>query len=146
ALAYDGVAAHRVATLTISTNRYEISANVGVHPDGVIVVARSNWEEQSGRFQCWRLTQQAQFSLLGAITMTNHTDALVLLNHLAVLHTDGGARLVNFARPEQPIRVPVNADLNCVWYDISRVSGSPETGVWLPAGERGSLLLSPPVQ
>jgi alpha-tubulin suppressor-like RCC1 family protein len=145
ALAYDGVAAHRVATLTVSTNRYEIGANVAIDPDGVIVVAWSNWEQGLGRLQCWRLTDQAQFSLLGSIALTNRTDALTLLDHLAVLHTDVGTRLVNFAQPTHPIALPVNADLNCVWYDISRVSGDAETGVWLPAGDFGSLLLSPPV-
>jgi hypothetical protein len=79
--------------------------------------------------------------LLGALDRPAHSDSLLLLEDLAVLRTETGFDLVDLAQPTAPIAFPVDANVNCLWADLIRVRGDREAGVWLPAGELGSLLL-----
>jgi len=141
-LAYDGIAAHLISTLTVSTNSNTGSAQVVVNPNGVVVVARDSWiEGHPRRLECWRLDERGQLGLLGALDRPTHSDSLLLLADLAVLRTETGFELVDLAQPTAPIALPVNANLNCLWADLWRVRGDREAGVWVPAGELGSLLL-----
>jgi hypothetical protein len=67
--------------------------------------------------------------------------SLTLLDELAVARTDTSLELIDFANPANPAGLPIDADLACISFDSSRVSGSIATGVWLPAGDLGSIRL-----
>ncbi|PYI85484.1 MAG: hypothetical protein DME26_10895, partial [Verrucomicrobia bacterium] len=142
ALAYDGLAAYFVSTLTLSTNSNEDSALVAVNPNGVVVAARDSWTVgHPRRIECWRLDERGQFVLLGALDRATHSNSLLLLNDLATLRTETGFDLVDLARPTAPAALPVSENVSCLWADLGRVRGGREMGLWLPAGELGTLLL-----
>ena len=142
ALAYDGVAAHLVTTLTVSTNSNEDSALVAVNTNGVVLVARDSWiAGHLRRLECWRLDEHGQLGLLGALDRSTHGDSLLLLGDLVVLRTETSFELVDLSQPTAPVTLPMSENLRCLWADLSCVRGDRESGVWLPAGELGSLLL-----
>jgi alpha-tubulin suppressor-like RCC1 family protein len=141
-LAYDGIVAHLVDTVSLSTNSAIDTANVAVHLDGVVVVASDSWTSgRPRRLDCWQLDAQGRFGLLGLLDRRAHSDALLLLGDLAVLSTEAGFEIVDFALPTSAVALPVNESAGDIPTEINRVSGNRHTGVWLPVGEQGAIPL-----
>jgi hypothetical protein len=141
-LAYDGVAAYLVRTLTLSTNSYEEIINAAVLPDGRVVVARDSWKPDGPRrIECWRRDETGALEPAGWLARTTPSRSLVVLDDVAILRTDAGVELVDLANPTNLALLPVSTDLACAWFDIARAAGNRESGLWLPLGESGSVVL-----
>jgi hypothetical protein len=141
-LAYDGIAAHLVNEMSLSTNSATDNANVAVHPAGVVVVSRDSWTSgRPRRLECWQLDGQGHFELLSSLDRTTHSDALRLLDDLTVLRTETGFEIVDFAQPASVVALPVNEGANAIYTEINRVSGNRSTGLWAPAAGQGAIPL-----
>jgi alpha-tubulin suppressor-like RCC1 family protein len=142
ALAYDGLAAHLVDTLALPASSQHNTPLVDVAPDGNIVAARSVGTTNTlSRIETWRLGSTGVFARLGFLERPSDFSDLRRLGTFAALRSQTGFELVDFAVPATPRLLPVSDALDCLGRDLKRLQGDRATGLWLPAGEPGSLPL-----
>jgi hypothetical protein len=134
ASAYDGVAAHLVASLALP--------DPWPHPvltlDTNIFIGRSGYSSTSTNvtaptLETWTLSDKGAWAQIGSITLDQPAYNLVERNGLLVAQENNGALdLFDDAKPESLARLGYTAPGGCFWYDLSQADGSSTRGLWVP--------------
>jgi alpha-tubulin suppressor-like RCC1 family protein len=142
ALAYDGLAAHLVDSVVLSSSSDWNAPLVAVASDGAIVTARAvGTTNTMSRIETWRLGSTGVFARLGSLERPSDFSELNRLGTLAALRSQTGFELVDITLPATLRLLPVSEALDCLGLDVNLLQGDRTTGLWLPAGELGSLPL-----
>ncbi len=134
ALAYDGVSAHYVDSLSLSS---------GAHPivlsgNKLLIGHADTTTNNLNTIESWMLGDNGKFIKLGATTLKSPADSLVLFGDLLVAHDYNGAYLLYDATDPAKPRFVATSDYNgCYWADLSKADGALNRGVWLPLGVYG---------
>jgi hypothetical protein len=139
ASAYDGVAAHLVASLALPDS--------WPHPllllDTNIFIGRPGYSSTTTNvtaphLETWSLTDAGLFSLNGSISLNQPAYTLVERNGLLVTQeNDGSLELFDDTVPTALSRISYNPSACCFWSDINNADGSLQQGLWLPLSYYG---------
>ena len=138
ASAYDGVAAHLVASQALPDS--------WPHPvlvvDTNILVGHSGYSSTTTnvtahQLETWRLLDSGTFNLIGGVTLNQPANVLVERNGLLMAQeTDGSLALFDDTGPKlQPLTTQQPS--GCVWPDLNQADGGVTSGAWLPLGAYG---------
>ena len=145
ALAYDGLAAHLVDSLVLTSNRNQHLPLLAVADDGLVVTARTaGTTNLVSHLETWHLNPQGRFTRLGQHASAQIPDTLILRDQTVVLRAQNQLVALDVSQPAAPTPLPINSATECLWLDLTRLQGTRPTGLWLPAGELGSLPLLQP--
>jgi len=139
ASAYDGVAAHLVASLALP--------NAWPHPlviaDTNLFIGRPGYNSTdtnivSHRLETWTLLNSGNFSLLGSVTLGNPASALITRGRLlAAQETDNSIDLFDDATPAALLPIGSGQPPGCLWFDLNQADGTATRGLWIPFGVYG---------
>jgi hypothetical protein len=138
ASAYDGVAAHLVASQALPDSWPHpvlvVDTNIFIGHPGY---SSTTTNVTSHQLETWRLSDSGTFKVLGSVTLNQPANVLVERNGLLMtLETDGSLALFDDSGPKlQPLTTQQQS--GCVWYDLNQADGGVTTGVWLPLGAYG---------
>lgn len=141
ALAYDGVSAHFVDALALSS---------GAHPivmsgDNLLIGDADTTTNNLNTIETWILGDNAKFTKLGATTLKSPADTLVLFGDLLAVHDYTGAYLLYDAtNPVKPKFLAASDYNGCYWANLSKADGALDRGLWLPLGVYGVKMLPIP--
>jgi hypothetical protein len=134
ASAYDGVAAHLVASLPLP--------DAWPHPllvaDTNIFLGRpgynySNTNVVAHQLETWTLQSSGSFALLGKMTLPMPASALITRGSLlAAQQTDNSVALFDDSNPALLLPVGHRSASGCLWFDLNQADGAVSRGLWLP--------------
>lgn len=134
ALAYDGVSAHFVDALALSSGAHPI-----VLSGNNLLIGRADTTTNNlNTIETWVLGDNAKFVKLGATTLKSPADSLVLFGDLLAVHDYNSAYLLYDAtNPSKPKLVGGSDSNGCYWANLSKADGALNRGLWLPLGAYG---------
>jgi hypothetical protein len=145
ALAYDGVEAHLVDTVPLSVTNIITTANVVVHPVGTLIVTRDSWNSSfTNRVESWALDGDWKFRLQDSVPQSRHFYSMRMIDDILAVNTDRGIELVDLSQPDTLLSLAVSDDAACGSFNLDRLAGNREVGLWLPDAERGTYLIWSP--
>lgn len=142
ALAYDGVAAHLIDSLRLSTNWPRPVLTVDSHVLIGFPVYETSGTPAAHELQSWSLDSTGKFTLnqstelaAPASTLSIHSQLLAVFDSLASL------RLFDATSPDNLRPSTHGQPSTCYWYgyDLEKADGSLTDGLWLPLGSYGVL-------
>jgi alpha-tubulin suppressor-like RCC1 family protein len=139
-LAYDGLSAHLVDSVFLSASNAWNAPLVAVAPNGLVVTERNiGTTNELSRIETWKLGSTGTFSRLGSLDEPAVFSELKLLGDIAAFRTSNGVNLVDLAQPTTPQPMPGEDAIDCLGLGLPGLQGDRTTGLWIPAGELGSL-------
>jgi hypothetical protein len=141
ASAYDGVAAHLVASQALPDSwphpLLVVGTNIFIGHPGYSSTTTNVTEH---RLETWSLSDSGSFTLNGSIILSQPTYLLVERNALLMAQqTDGSLALFDDSSPSKLVSVGTQQPPGCLWwYDLNQADGGlGAAGVWLPLGAYG---------
>jgi hypothetical protein len=139
ASAYDGVAAHLVASLALP--------DAWPHPllvaDTNVFLGRpgynySNTNLVAHQLEAWTLQASGSFGLLGKVTLPLPASTLITRGSLlAAQETDNSVALFDDSNPAALLPVGRGTPSGCLWFDLNQADGTVARGLWIPLGVYG---------
>jgi hypothetical protein len=139
ASAYDGVAAHLVASLQLSDYWPHpvlvLGSNVliglpGYSPYPTNVV--------TSQLQTWTVSDAGSFVEAGSLTLGQPANTIIDRNGLLVCQeTDNSLDLFDDSSPADLSLLKHDQPSSCLWYDLNSADGALNRGLWLPLGAYG---------
>jgi hypothetical protein len=139
ASAYDGVAAHLVASLQLSDYWPHpvlvLGSNVliglpGYSPDPTNVV--------TSQLQTWTVSDAGSFVEAGSVTLGQPVNTIIDRNGLlGCQETDNSLVLFDDSSPADLSLLKHDQPSSCLWYDLNSADGALNRGLWLPLGAYG---------
>jgi hypothetical protein len=134
ALAYDGVSAHYVDSLALSTGAHPIV----ITGEDLLIGHADTTTNNLNTIETWILGDNAKFIKLGATTLKSPADTMVLFGDLLAVHDYTGAYLLYDATDPVKTKLLSTSDYNgCYWADLRKADGALNRGLWLPLGVYG---------
>jgi hypothetical protein len=134
ALAYDGVEAHYVDSLALSSGAHPIAMS----GNDLLIGHADATTNNLNTLETWILGDNAKFTKLGATTLKSPADSLVLFGNLLATHDYTGAYLLyDVTEPAKPKPLAASDYNGCYWADLSKADGALDRGLWLPLGVYG---------
>lgn len=134
ALAYDGVSAHYVDSMALSSGAHPIAMS----GDNLLIGNADTTTNNLNTIATWILGDNAKFTRLGATTLKSPADSLVLFGDLLAVHDYTGAYLLYDAtNPVKPKFLTSSDNNGCYWANLSKADGALNRGLWLPLGVYG---------
>jgi hypothetical protein len=140
ALAYDGIAAHLIDSIQLSTNWPRPVLTINNHVLAGFPNFQSGSATSSHELQTWSLDANGKFVLNRSVSMPGPASTMVLHQRLlAVLDTTGTLHLFDATNPENLRPLKHAQPSTCYWYsyDLEKADGSLIEGVWLPLSSYG---------
>ena len=140
ALAYDGVAAHRVDSVVLDKTWLP---SILVSEEALFVslpVNDPNGSATLGALDTWRLSHAGKFERLSRFSLPSAPRELVRRGSLLTLLDNANrATLIDATLPHTPQRIGGTAPGGCFWGEASRGDGSLDKGFWIPLADYGVL-------
>ena len=142
ACAYDGVSAYLVRSLALPA---AWPHPVRVDSNGRVFLGRVSADGRTApRIEAWSLSASGVFVQLASETLERPASVFACFGGLlAVQDTSGGLALFDVEDPARLRPCGTGDPAVGMWFDLTRVSGSLEEGVWIPLDDFG--LVSVPV-
>ena len=136
ACAYDGVSAYLVRSLTLPA---DWPHPVRVDSTGRVLLGRASADGKAEpRIEAWSLSASGSFVQQASATLERPASTIACLDGLlAVQDTGGGIALFDTDDPARLRACGAGDPAVGVWFDLTRASGSPEEGVWIPLDDFG---------
>ncbi|MBU6399191.1 MAG: beta-propeller domain-containing protein [Verrucomicrobia bacterium] len=135
ASAYDGVSAHLVDSVMLSTNWPH---PVLVLDTNLFIGSPSSATNTPDQLEVWTLPASGQFSRLGATPLKASANVLAGFGSLlAVQESDSRLELFNDSDPAALGLVGSGKPSGCLWYNLPNADGTLDQGLWLPLGDYG---------
>ncbi|HXT39578.1 MAG TPA: beta-propeller domain-containing protein [Candidatus Angelobacter sp.] len=142
ASAYDGVEAHLVDSLPLSSFWPH---PVLVKDDNVFLGHPTETNTVKNLLEAWTLPDSGKFTLLGKAELSGAVQNFVSFGDLLAAQIGNEVGLFDVANPASPAPLVTGGPPGCVWFDLSKADGAPGRGLWLPLGVYGvSMVLVPP--
>jgi hypothetical protein len=138
ASAYDGVAAHLVASLALT--------NSWPHPvlvvDTNLFIGRPGYGSTTNvladALDTWTLPDSGEFTLLGSVVLDAPANALLQRGGLlAVQETDLSIHLFDPSVPAALLPIGQGNPAPCLYFDLDQADAALDRGLWLPLGMYG---------
>lgn len=141
ASAYDGVEAHLVATLALpQTWPHPLL----IHETYALLGRPSESTDGKNVLETWSLSGAGQFIRVGATQLGSPAQTLVTRGSLLAVKGSRDVSLYSVAQPTALSLLGKQEVSGCLWFDLTRVDGSLEQGLWVPLNDFGVLKLAPP--
>lgn len=137
ALAYDGVAAHFVDSITL--------ANYWSAP--LVVAGTKVYLDQSGDdnasyyptyLETWMVTDTGKFTRLSQTKLNGPAYSLQAVNDLLIAQeSDNSIAMFDLANPEKPGLLSEAKPPTCYWIDLAHADGDKLRGLWVPMSGYG---------
>jgi hypothetical protein len=134
ASAYDGVEAHLVDSISLSS--------VWPHPvlalaDSVFVGRPAETSTARSMLEAWTLSNDGKFARLSQTELSGAAQKLVNFGGLLVAQIDNQISLFSMTSLAAPAFLGSGGPPGCVWFDLSNADGGLGRGLWLPLGVYG---------
>jgi alpha-tubulin suppressor-like RCC1 family protein len=133
ASAYDGVAAHLVDSLRLSS---QWPHPVLVHRDSIFI-GRPAEGTGTNQLQSWTLTDAGKFTQLGRQDLSTPAQGLAAWGDLLAVQTSAEVHLFNATDASKLVLIGAGGPSSCVGYNLESGYGSLNQGLWLPLGDFG---------
>ena len=138
ALAYDGVTAHLVTSLSLSNTWAPpvvvAGGNIFLGDPGYT----SGTNAVAPSLQAWTLTDEGKFERMGVVTTTAPISKMMVFpGMLAVQAWYQNTELFDTSDPSVLRRLGAGTAPSCIWYDLVKADGDSTRGLWLPVGYYG---------
>jgi hypothetical protein len=141
ASAYDGVAAHLVASMQLPTSWPRA---VRVHGGQIYLQRAADAATGGAELEAWRLRDSGAFELQGVAKLPEPLYGLEPRSDLLVGSSYNGISVIDIADPAAPRWLVSRQPEACLWLDPVRAVGSRDLGLWFPAGLHGTWHLELP--
>ena len=141
ALAYDGVSAHYVDSMSLSSGSHPIVMS----GDDLLIGHSDVTTNNLNTIETWIVGDNAKFTKLGATTLKSPADTMILFGNLLAVHDYTGAYLLYDATNPVKPKFLTSSDYNgCYWANLGKADGALNCGLWLPLGVYGVKVLPIP--
>jgi hypothetical protein len=135
ASAYDGVQAHLVDSLKLSSSWPH---PVLVNGDMIFLGHPAETNTVKDLLEAWTLSGTGKFTLLGKAALSGAAQNLANFGSLLVAQIGNQVSLFNSATDSGvPAFLVTGGPPGCVWFDLSKSDGTLDRGLWLPLGVYG---------
>ncbi len=139
ASAYDGVAAHFVASLALPDVWPHPVLAVGTN----VFIGRPGYNNTNAnivahQLETWTLLANGMFSKSGSVTLANPASSLLGLGSLlAAQESDNSIDLFDDSAPATLKLIGSGQPPECLWFDLNQADGTVDRGLWIPLGAYG---------
>jgi len=138
ASAYDGVAAHPVASLALTNSWPNPVLVVGAN----LFIGRPGYSSTTNvppdALDTWTLPDSGAFTLLGSVVLDAPASALLQRGGLlAVQETDLSIHLFDPSAPATLLPIGQGNPAPCLYFDLGQADAALDRGLWLPLGMYG---------
>ncbi|MHB8519543.1 MAG: beta-propeller domain-containing protein [Limisphaerales bacterium] len=135
ASAYDGVSAHLVTSLMLSTNWPH---PVLVQGTNIFIGHAADSTNVSDELQVWTLPDSGKFAELSTTALKSSANVLANFGNLLALQENASQlALFDTSNPAKLLLIGGGKPSGCLWYNLSAADGRIDRGLWLPLGAYG---------
>jgi len=142
ASAFDGVQAHLVDSLELSTVWPRPAL---VRNDSIFLGRALGTGDSTNRLETWELNAAGQFARIGQMELPSPAHALAAFDDLLAVQSYDQVRLFNVENPREPDFLAGGGEGGCFWFNLDNADGAVDRGLYLPLGLFGVMSIDVPV-